>query len=107
MDQIGEVLDSMRDYHLRLENIIEQQPVSIQITKDHLNTLKRVMSKKLKMELSLDEAVCSICLEEIRSRQHCSVLHCSHIYHKKCAEMWFTKKCIHPTCPCCRKDIRI
>ena len=64
------------------------------------------MSKLIRKKYNIKEAVCSICQEDINSRQNCSILKCEHIYHKMCIKTWLTKTCDKPTCPCCRMDIR-
>lgn len=63
------------------------------------------MSKALRKKYT-EEPVCSICQEDINSRQNCSILKCDHLYHKKCIKKWLTKSCEKPTCPCCRVDVR-
>jgi hypothetical protein len=83
------------------------EPVSCKLSKDDFNKLtRRVMGKKLKKELKNDDVNCVICQEEICSRQHCIILHCKHIFHKKCAFDWLTKHCQTPSCPYCREDVR-
>ena len=92
------------------ENNIQEtffKPVSIQITKEQFNTLNnRIMGKNIKKIFNINQTLCVICQEEIRSRQHCTILICNHLYHKICAREWFTQKCILPSCPSCRIDIR-
>ena len=64
------------------------------------------MSKFIRKKYNMEDPVCSICQEDINSRQHCSILKCGHIYHKNCIKTWLTKTCDKPTCPCCRIDVR-
>jgi len=52
-----------------------------------------------------DFPVCVICMDNIKSRQHTTVLDCGHLYHIDCAKQWFTKHCEKPTCCCCRAEI--
>ena len=54
-----------------------------------------------------DFPVCVICMDNIKSRQHCTVLNCGHLYHLDCAKQWFTKHCEKPTCPCCRAEVQV
>ena len=82
--------------------------VAVRITETdfekQVNTCR--MSKTIREKYNMDVAVCSICQEDINSRQHCSILKCEHIYHKKCIKEWLVDRCEQPTCPCCRKDVR-
>ena len=65
------------------------------------------MGKRLRTELGgKKDYTCAICMDEIKTRQKCSVLGCKHVFHKECAKEWFTNQCEKPTCPCCRSDIR-
>ena len=83
------------------------EPVKVQLTKREFENLPmRVMSKKLKKELNIEDKVCPICQDEIKPRCHCTILKCGHMYHKNCAREWLTKQCEKPTCPMCRKDVR-
>lgn len=66
----------------------------------------RRMSKAIREKFSMEEPVCPICQEDINSRQHCAILTCGHIYHKKCIKEWLVDTCEQPTCPCCREDVR-
>jgi len=80
----------------------------IRISKQNFRKIKRrIVTKKLLAELNQDKLECSICLENIRVRQACSILSCKHIFHTKCVRKWLTEKCTTPNCPCCRADIRI
>ena len=84
------------------------KPVDRRLTKEEFKTLitRRVMGKKLRKELGTQETCCVICQEDVRSKQHCSILGCKHFFHIKCARQWFSEMCTKPTCPCCRKDAR-
>jgi hypothetical protein len=64
------------------------------------------MSKSIKKKYNMEDPICSICQEDINSKQHCSILKCEHVYHKNCIKTWLTKTCEKPTCPCCRIDVR-
>jgi len=69
---------------------------------------KRVMGRKLVKELNLTtEPECVICMEKISNRQHMS-MPCSqkHYFHIKCSRQCLTQKCVKPTCPICRENIR-
>lgn len=53
-----------------------------------------------------DQTECSICLIEFEIGEKVSLLHCKHLYHKKCIKQWLKKPSTEPfTCPLCRKKI--
>ena len=62
------------------------------------------MSKAIRQKYK--DPICTICQDDINSRQMCSILNCKHIYHKICIKTWLTESCDIPTCPCCREDVR-
>jgi len=64
------------------------------------------MSKSIRKKYNMEDPICSVCQEDINSRQHCSILKCEHVYHKNCIKTWLTETCDKPTCPCCRIDVR-
>jgi hypothetical protein len=75
---------------------------------------RAVMGKRLLKQLGKeiptkdeDFPVCVICMDNITSRQHCSVLDCGHLYHIGCSKQWFTKHCEKPTCCCCRAEVKV
>ena len=83
------------------------EPVHVRLSKDQFDAMPvSVMSKKLRKQLKDDEPCCPICMENIKTRCHCTVLPCGHVYHKNCARKWLTEKCERPTCPMCRADVR-
>ena len=85
------------------------EPVRINLTDSEFSKLStKVMSKKLKKVLGKhdEDVTCSICLEDIRFKQHCKILKCNHVFHKKCISRWLMNECEKPTCPCCRADVR-
>ena len=84
------------------------KPVSVRLTKEQFDEKIHVcsMSKKIKNKLGTDDPTCTICLEDVRSRQHCAITSCNHVFHKKCAKQWFIEQCEKPLCPNCRKDPR-
>jgi len=98
---------AIRDY---LENLLLDffHPVDLRLTEDEFRTLpRRVMGRPLMRELKLDECPdCPICMEQIKSRQHCTVLPCKHLMHVNCARQWLMEHCTKPTCPLCRSCCR-
>ena len=111
--EFGFVINNTIRLHVQhiLENDISTndfwKPVDIHISNDDFEkkfSHKR-MSKKLRREFSCDNT-CTICFEDIRPNQITTLIGCKHVFHKKCAKEWFTKKCNKPLCPCCRIDVR-
>ena len=98
---------AIRDY---LENLLLDffRPVDLRLTEDEFRALpRRVMGRPLMRELELSECPdCPICMEQIRSRQHCTVLPCKHLMHVNCARQWLMEHCTKPTCPLCRCNCR-
>ena len=56
-------------------------------------------------DLQITEATCSICLGDIEKWEKVAITPCKHVFHTKCAERWFCRECVHPTCPSCRHDV--
>tara|TARA_B100000902_G_scaffold42093_1_gene49733 strand:+ start:14125 stop:14676 length:552 start_codon:yes stop_codon:yes gene_type:complete len=52
------------------------------------------------------ERVCSICLEELKYNRIWHSPKCGHMFHPKCLQTYLTKKCIKPTCPICRENVK-
>jgi len=76
----------------------------------HRAVMGKPLLKRLGKEIPKKEEdfpVCVICMDNIKSRQHCTVLNCGHLYHIDCAKQWFTKHCEKPTCPCCRTEVQV
>ena len=84
------------------------EPVASRLTDEGFDEMVPThrMSKSIRKKYNMEEPICSICQEDINSRQHCSILKCEHVYHKNCIKTWLTKTCEKPTCPCCRIDVR-
>jgi len=108
-DLIDPISDAMSDM---LEAVVQNpdflKPVNVRLSKEMFEELitRKIMSKKLKKVLPNDDYCCVICMEDVRPKQHCSILGCKHFFHLNCAREWFSKQCNKPTCPCCRKDAR-
>jgi hypothetical protein len=110
-EELDDVEDFVRPRLIEaLESYDEEffNPIEIKLSYEDFKELITIrhMSKKLLRELGTDDKCCAICQEDVRSKQHCSVLGCRHFFHTKCAKQWFTKSCQKPTCPMCRKDAR-
>ena len=109
------VVDAHTLHHLRQDIQMFFQPVDLTLSANEFKQLPRaVMGKPLLKRLGKeipekveDYPVCVICMENIKSRQHCTVLDCGHLYHVGCARQWFTEHCEKPTCPCCRAEVQV
>ncbi len=49
---------------------------------------------------TMDE--CPICYSDMK--HHFIILHCGHIFHKKCINTWAQRSC---TCPYCRQEFKL
>lgn len=65
-------------------------------------TDKEVESLAKLISFSKIEGSCAICLEEWRLEEKCSILPCTHKYHKECIRDWLVKR---NTCPCCKSVV--
>ena len=109
------VVDTHTIHHLRQDIQMFFQPVNLKLSTNEFKQLPRaVMGKPLLKRLGKeipkeeeDYPVCVICMDNIKSRQHCTVLDCGHLYHVGCARQWFTEHCEKPTCPCCRAEVQV
>ncbi|KAJ1554860.1 hypothetical protein HK096_000806, partial [Nowakowskiella sp. JEL0078] len=49
------------------------------------------------------KAICSICLEALKTQDLYRKLHCSHLFHVECIDVWLVKR--SRFCPLCRIDV--
>ena len=47
-------------------------------------------------------AMCSVCQEEFRLREHIRELRCTHRFHRRCIDRWLSS---HSTCPLCVQPV--
>ena len=82
--------------------------VKITLTREQYNEFIKtnIMTKNLLDLHSIKDEKCSICQENVNIGDNCSITPCNHLYHSTCSIEWFIKKCIRPTCPICRMDVR-
>lgn len=62
---------------------------------------KCTMSKE---DCKMENPICCICQEEIKSGEETSKIPCKHLFHSNCCKSWVD---INPTCPICRSNITI
>lgn len=74
----------------RIKNQIKQQ-------------IKSIKYKKVTSTDPLLTETCSICLDNYKEKECYRNLSCSHTFHKKCIDRWFSKD--HSECPMCRTQI--
>jgi hypothetical protein len=109
------VVDTHTIHHLRQDIQMFFQPVNLKLSTNEFKQLPRaVMGKPLLKRLGKeipkeeeDYPVCVICMDNTKSRQHCTVLDCGHLYHIGCSKQWFMEHCEKPTCPCCRGEVQV
>jgi hypothetical protein len=92
----------------RFENLELVEPVKNLVRWGEYKNFVRTerFTKKL-METQDTNNTCSICLEEIKFGRRCAIYPCGHTFHASCSRKWLCKEALHPTCPLCRKDVRI
>jgi len=109
------VVDTHTIHHLRQDIQMFFQPVNLKLSTNEFKQLPRAVMgtpllKRLGKEIPKEEEdypVCVICMDNIKSRQHCTVLDCGHLYHIGCSRQWFMEHCEKPTCPCCRAEVQV
>lgn len=52
----------------------------------------------------IQDKLCSICQESVKTKIICKELNCSHTFHIKCLRTWLCERSVH--CPECRYDTR-
>jgi hypothetical protein len=73
--------------------------------KEHRKTQIKKIGKytKIKNLDELNDQTCPVCIETFELGQFHRKLKCSHCFHKKCIDKWFSKG--HSECPLCRTNI--
>ncbi len=64
--------------------------------------LTKIEGKKNLYEKNEENDICSICLDEFKTKEKIITLDCSHYYHDQCITDWFKKD---ETCPLCRENL--
>ena len=101
-------VDTMIQEHVRNQTEWLNELHQIKLTKEEYDKLIKthIMTKGILQLHNINNNSCSICQEIVEIGQNCAITSCNHIYHSKCSIEWFINKCIKPTCPVCRKDVR-
>ena len=102
------VIETMINEHLRHQVEQLNEVVQIKLTQEQYNSLIKthIMTKTILDFHNITDTKCSICQELVKIGDSCAITSCNHLYHTKCSIEWFINKCIKPTCPICRKDVR-
>lgn len=81
----------------------EKKATSLKITNKEINN---VLGKyeKIKGNDKILENECIICSENFKINEMKRKLPCSHIFHKKCIDKWFTKYKCRLECVLCKED---
>lgn len=92
----------------RFDNTIALEPIKNLLKWGEYKNFIRTerFTQKFMKKMSCD-AQCPICLEEIKRGGRCAVYPCGHCFHASCSRKWLCKEALHPTCPLCRKDVRV
>lgn len=62
----------------------------------------RNMETNVVVDISEEDAVCSICMETYEHNTKLRYLRCTHHYHQQCLDDWIK---INPSCPVCRGSV--
>jgi hypothetical protein len=116
MQRHQEELEDMLHNHGNLvEAVYERVHESARTTKS-LQEKLAVLFRENKIALVLKwspnctSQSCSICLNAVDNPQSGGMLHCGHAFHNSCISEWVTQQqegVGNPTCPLCRKDVRV
>jgi len=54
------------------------------------------------------EDICVVCLDTVQEGDQCRVLHCQHVFHKRCIDSWWLQRPfgMELKCPMCRQQHR-
>lgn len=108
LDEIAKlVYKSNDDNKLIIINTIK----NILVEDDSLNVKLLEMDKinksffKENINENDESKICTICLEEIKGKEHKVKLNkCNHIFHKKCLNKYLKETLLNFKCPNCKKD---
>ena len=76
-------------------SVADDPPVNHGLTMKQMKSLTHTLVKKGDL---VEE--CTVCLENMRFRQHVRTLCCEHRFHKKCIDSWFRRDTRCPMCRC-------
>ena len=77
-------------------NVTDEPPEQRGFTDKQMQSLTYTLVKKAD---AVEE--CTVCLENMKFRQHVRTLCCEHRFHKKCIDSWFRRD---TRCPMCRAE---
>ena len=82
--------------------LIEDESLNIKLLE--MDKINKVFFKESDI-VNNDLNICTICLEEIKKREHkVKLKKCNHIFHKKCLSKYLKETLINFKCPNCKKD---
>lgn len=110
-----ELEDMMHNHGHLVEAVYERLHQSARTTKSLQEKLavlfrENKISLVLKWSSNCASQSCSICLNAVDNPQSGGMLHCGHAFHNSCISEWVTQRqegVGNPTCPLCRKDVRV
>ncbi len=92
------------DYEPSDASTVETEELSVVDDPPECNGLNQKQMKSLTHSIVKKNAEvfeCSVCLENMKFRQHIRSLTCDHKFHKRCIDSWLVKD---KRCPICRCD---
>jgi hypothetical protein len=89
------------NYEDDYEEYIEYEDIKICLSKEQFENLHHT---QIDFNMLHDKS-CIICLDNFKLNEIITVLHCSHIFHKQCAESWFCNNSTN--CPICRRTQKL
>ena len=82
--------------------LIEDESLNIKLLE--MDKINKVFFKENDI-VNNDVNICTICLEEIKKKEHkVKLKKCNHIFHKKCLNKYLKETLINFNCPNCKKD---
>ncbi|CAA0828613.1 RING/U-box superfamily protein [Striga hermonthica] len=95
-------INTMETGFREISDIFEVNPVR-GLSQDAIEELPSFMFSAAEAFVPCQEAICSICLQDLKRREYTRLLPgCRHLFHRRCIDEWLVRQ---GTCPICRKDV--